>query len=121
MRANAGGMMLLAIMICAGCASTSSQSSQISNLDLPACISACEPGYECSAVVIQGVKTGVCVGKPTECVSDADCAKSAVLEGTVPLRYFCDKHSGAFPDKTGSAEISNHGTCLPTTQTGMDR
>ena len=68
-----------------------------------------------------GVKTGLCIAKPTECVSDADCLNSAVTEGTVPLHYFCDKHSGAFPDKTGSDEIANHGTCLPTIQTGTDR
>ena len=72
-------------------------------------------------MIVQGVKTGLCVAGPTECASDADCKNSAFLEGTVPLRYFCDKHSGAHPDKTGNAVISDRGTCMPTAETGMDR
>jgi hypothetical protein len=114
------GLFLAILVICTGCA-TAAHSNQ--DAALPAktgCISACPAGYECSTAVIQGVQTGLCIAKPTQCVSDADCANSAVLEGTAPLRYFCDRHAGAFPDKTGSAEIAGHGTCMPTVQTGID-
>jgi hypothetical protein len=119
-RRNRSIFFLAMIMACEGCA-TSHQNNETTSLDQPGCISPCGPGYECSTAAIQGVKTGLCIAKPTECVSDADCLNSAVVEGTVPLHYFCDNHSGAFPDKTGSAQIANHGTCLPTIQTGTDR
>jgi hypothetical protein len=112
---------LLALMLaCGGCAA-SHQDDQASRFEQTGCISTCTPGYQCTTTIIQGVKTGLCIAKPTECVSDADCANSAVTPGTVPLRYFCDQHSGAFPDKTGGAESANHGTCMPTIQTGTDR
>jgi hypothetical protein len=108
------------MLACGSCA-TSHQEDQASRFEHTGCVSTCSPGYQCSTTVIQGVKTGLCIAKPTECASDADCANSAVTEGTVPLHYFCDKHSGAFPDKTGAAEIPGHGTCMPTIQTGTDR
>jgi hypothetical protein len=117
-QAPLGALFLAMLVLCGSCASTSQQNNEAAALEKPGCISACAVGYECSTAVIQGVKTGLCIAKPTQCVSDADCANSAVLEGTVPLRYFCDQHSGAFPDKTGSSVIAGHGTCMPTIQTG---
>jgi hypothetical protein len=116
-----GSRFFLALMLACGACGTSRQNEQKNNFERTGCVSDCGPGYQCSTTIIQGVKTGLCIAKPTECVSDADCLNSAVIEGTVPLHYFCDKHSGAFPDKTGSAEIANHGTCMPTIQTGTDR
>jgi hypothetical protein len=114
-----GALFLAMLFLCGSCATASHQNTAAATPEKSACISACPVGYQCSAAVIQGVTTGLCIGKPTPCVSDADCANSAMLEGTVPLRYFCDRHSGAFPDKTGSAVIAGHGTCMPTIQTGM--
>jgi hypothetical protein len=111
---------LLALMVVYGSCATSHQNDQASRFEQTGCVSTCSPGYQCSTTVIQGVKTGLCIAQPTECVSDADCFNSAVTEGTVPLHYFCDKHSGPFPDKTGAAEVAGHGTCMPTIQTGTD-
>ncbi len=111
----------LALMLACGSCATSPQNDQIRSFERTGCVSDCSPGYQCATTVIQGVKTGLCIAQPTECVADADCLNSAVTEGTVPLHYFCDKHSGAFPDKTGSAEITGHGTCMPTIQTGTDK
>ena len=119
MQASVGVLFIAMMMGCGGCATASPPNREAASLDQPGCISPCPSGYECSAAVIQGVRTGLCIAKPTECASDADCANSAVLEGTVPLRYFCDKRSGTHPDKTGNAVIADRGTCMPTTQTGI--
>ena len=111
--------MALLLAWCAGCAPASPATSQLA-ADTPGCLHPCEPGFECSTAVIQGIKTGLCISGPVECKSDADCANSAALPGTVSIRYACDKHSGAYPDKTGNAIISDRGTCMPTAKTGME-
>jgi hypothetical protein len=111
---------LIALALCGSCATTPTPKSEVA-ADVPGCLSPCAPGYECSSIVVHGVKTGLCISGPVECSSDADCANSAVVPGTVPLRYACDKHSGAFPDKTGSSVVADRGTCMPTEKTGMDR
>jgi hypothetical protein len=119
-RLNNQSTFFLALIVACGSCATSQKDTQASNFERAGCISDCGPGYQCSTTIIQGVKTGLCIAQPTECVSDADCFNSAVTEGTVPLHYFCDKHSGPFPDKTGAAEVAGQGTCMPTIQTGMD-
>jgi hypothetical protein len=116
----------LMMTACGSCATTAHQAStnqndQATAVNQPACISQCGAGYQCSSIVVQGIKTGLCIAQPTQCVSDADCLNSAVVPGTVPLHYACDKHSGGLPDKTGSAVVADHGTCMPTVETGMDR
>lgn len=111
--------MALMVLLFAGCASTSPAKSQLA-ADAPGCLHACPTGFQCSTAVIQGIKTGLCVSGPVECKSDLDCLNSAALPGTVPLRYACDKHSGSHPDKTGSAVVSDRGTCMPTERTGME-
>lgn len=116
------GLLLAVAMTSGSCAAHSHEGSRVAQADdRPGCVSECGEGYQCSSAVIQGTKTGLCIANPTVCASDADCANSAVVEGMVPLKYFCDKHSGAYPDKTGSAEVADRGTCMPTIRTGMDR
>jgi hypothetical protein len=83
------------------------------------CASSCPSGYQCSPVHVAGILTGLCIAGPTQCTSDADCLKVSAMPGTKPIRYICDKRSGAFPDKTGGTTSSDRGTCMPTYSTGL--
>jgi hypothetical protein len=84
------------------------------------CASSCPSGYQCSPARVAGILTGLCVAGPTQCTSDADCLKVSAMPGTKPIRYVCDKRSGAFADKTGGAISPDRGTCMPTYSTGLE-
>src|ERR1700683_3475224 len=113
-------MMLIAPMvICAGCGTSQPNSQLASKHGGCSSDSECRAGYQCSNMVIGEMETGLCIAGPTRCTSDADCVNSAAIEGSTPLRYACDKHSGLYPDKTGGAAVSDSGTCMPTVATGM--
>src|ERR1022692_4618878 len=105
--------MLILSIVCADCA-TSQPNSQLASKHA-GCSSdtECPGGYQCSMLVLGEMETGLCIAGPTRCTSDADCVNSAAIEGTAPLHYACDKHSGLYPDKTGGPAVSDFGTCMP--------
>ena len=111
------------LMLIAGCASAPPPMPQpapvASQPDKPWCESSCPERYRCSGVKVAGILTGLCVQGPTQCTSDADCLKVAAMPGMKPMRYVCDKRSGAFPDKTGAATTSDRGTCMPDQSTAL--
>lgn len=113
------------MMLTAGCSTAPPPKPQqppaAAGIEQAWCASSCPSGYQCSPVHVAGVLTGLCVAGPTQCTSDADCLKVSAVPGTKPIRYICDKHSGAFVDKTGGAISSDRGTCMPTYSTGLER
>ena len=112
-------MLILSMVVSAGCATSQPNSQLAAKHGGCSSDTDCRPGYQCSNMVIGELETGLCIAGPTRCTSDADCINSAATEGTTPLHYACDKHSGLYPDKTGGAAVADSGTCMPSVETGM--